>query len=61
VVTWSGQWPLNGWPNVLLTLGLLAWIVARAVCSGYSPVSVFSRGADRRVVAALRHRWRRMR
>lgn len=59
VVTWSGQWALNGWPNVVLTLVLLGWILARAVRSGYSPVGVFSQSADRRVVAALRNRWRR--
>ena len=58
---WSGQWPLNAWPNVLLTAGLMACALYRAVRSGYSPVGVFSTAADRAFVETVQRRWRLLR
>ena len=57
-IQWSGQWPLNGWPNILFTVVLLAYGFRRAVISGYSPVGVFSSGADRAFANAVQNRWR---
>ena len=40
--TWHGQWPLNGWQNILITcifLGVTLWI---ARTKGSSPVELFS-------------------
>ncbi len=54
---WSGQWPLNAWPNVLLTAGLMGYALYRAIRSGYSPVYVFSRTADTVFVETVRRRW----
>jgi len=54
---WSHQWPLNGWPNMLITVALLAWTLARTIRSGVSPVSVFNQKWDATVVAAVRQRW----
>jgi inner membrane protein len=55
---WAGQWELTAWPNVALTVVLLAQVLVRAVRRGYSPVGIFSEAADRAVVATLRARFR---
>jgi hypothetical protein len=54
---WTGQWKLNAWPNVAITVALLCLSVVMAVRRGFSPVDVFSRSADKFVVAALRNRF----
>ena len=53
--TWDGQWALNAWPNLGLTLLLLAITIWLARTRGISPVNLFSTKSDRAVVAAL---WR---
>jgi hypothetical protein len=58
---WSGQWPLNAWPNVLFTAGLMGYALYRAIRSGYSPVDVISRTADTVFVETVRRRWRTLR
>lgn len=55
--SWSGQWPLNAWPNIALTVALLGLVFVRAVRRGYSPVSLFSTRADAVFVATLRSRF----
>jgi inner membrane protein len=57
--SWDGQWPLNDWKNVLLSILLIAWALRLAVRRGYSPVSLFSERADAAVVRTLRDRFRR--
>jgi inner membrane protein len=55
--TWSGQWPLNAWPNLVITavlLGVTLWLAWRR---GYSPLEMFSQRADAVFVDALRHRF----
>lgn len=56
-VAWAGQWELNAWPNVVLTLVALAITFRLAWKRGYSPVGVVSERADRAFVAALRRRF----
>jgi hypothetical protein len=58
-VQWAGQWPLNAWPNVVLTLALIAYAFFRASRSGYSPVGLISANADRVFVETVRARSRR--
>ena len=58
---WSGQWPLNAWPNIAFTVGLLGYAFYRACTAGYSPVGVFSAAGDRAFVAAVQQRWRTVR
>lgn len=53
---WSGQWALNAWPNVVLTVALMGLVMVRAVRRGYSPVGLVSRRGDAAFVAALRAR-----
>lgn len=55
--SFSGQWPLNAWPNIALTLGLLAFVFLRAASVGHSPVSLFSTSAHEAFVAAVQERW----
>ena len=57
-LSWSGQWPLVGWQNTLITAVLLAVAAARATAAGYSPLVLLSEGADAVFVATLRE-WRR--
>ena len=60
-IQWSGQWPLDGWPNMLFTLLLIAFAFFRAIGVGYSPVGVFGTEADRVFVETVRNRWRMFR
>jgi hypothetical protein len=53
----GGQWKLDAWPNIALTIALLFVTVWMAVKRGFSPVDTFSPTADRSVVAALRKRF----
>jgi hypothetical protein len=55
-LTWSGQWALNAWPNILLTLLVLAFTLYLALKRGRSPLEIVSPGADRALVAKLRRR-----
>jgi len=54
--SWSGQWPLNSWENLAITLVLLALTLAIVQKYGRSPVELFSTRADRVVVATIRSR-----
>lgn len=56
-LTWSGQWPLNSWPNFLITGLLLAWAARQALVQGRTPVEMVSLQADRVVVLALKTRF----
>ena len=55
-LTWSGQWELNAWQNVLITgcLYLIAFYLAWK--KGRSPVELISKKVDEALVAMLR-RW----
>ncbi len=56
-LAWPGQWAVNAWPNILVTLLLIALILARGVQRGETPVRLVSARADRAVVEALRRRF----
>lgn len=51
---WSGQWPLVGWQNMLITMALLFIVLRRATITGYSPVALVSVPGDGALVATLR-------
>lgn len=55
--SWSGQWELNAWPNVVITAAALLLTLYLAWLWGFSPVNIFSVKADEAVVAALRSRF----
>lgn len=56
-ITWDGQWPLNGWPNMLLTALALGATLFLAWRRGFSPLEMFSSRADRALVETLRKRF----
>jgi hypothetical protein len=56
-ISWSGQWKLNSWQNILITCGLLLVVLIRSAQIGRSPVEIFSPPADKKVITALRRRW----
>lgn len=56
-LTWSGQWALNAWPNIVLTAILLALALRLAWKRGYSPLEIVSRRLDECVVQTLRSRF----
>jgi inner membrane protein len=60
-IHWSGQWQLSAWPNIAFTLILIGFVFVRAITSGYSPIGVFSAGADRAFITTVRNRWRAIR
>lgn len=57
--TWSHQWPLNAWPNIVITLIALSATFYLAWRRGYSPLEIFSPRADGIFIATLRHRFPR--
>jgi membrane-bound metal-dependent hydrolase YbcI (DUF457 family) len=56
-LAWQGQWEFNAWPNVLLTIVLLALSLYWAWRKGVSPLEIFSPSADQALVTALRGRF----
>lgn len=56
-ITWEGQWAINAWPNVLITLTLLATAFYFAWKRGFSFLSFLSATADRIFVDTLRNRF----
>ena len=56
-LVWRGQWGLNAWPNVLIAIMLLLVTLWLAWRRGFSPLEMFSAGADSSLVAALRRRF----
>ena len=57
--TWSGQWSLNAWPNVVLTVILLLTTFWLSWRKGFSPLEMVSTKADAAFVGALRRRFPR--
>jgi len=54
---WSGQWELNAWPNVVITLAALMATIVLARRRGRSPLGIVSMRADGVLVTALRKRF----
>jgi inner membrane protein len=57
---WSGQWPLNGWQNFVITGILMALTFFWAWKRGYSPIEMVSQKADQAFVDTLRRRFSRI-
>jgi len=58
-LTWQGQWGLNAWPNVVLTVVLLLITFWLAWRRGFSPLEMVSVKADAAFIGALRRRFPR--
>jgi inner membrane protein len=56
-LTWSGQWLLNGWQNILITLIALAMTFELARRHGFSPLELVNKDLDEGFVETLRQRF----
>jgi inner membrane protein len=56
-LSWRGEWGLNAWPNVVITIALLLITLWLAWHRGFSPLEMISVKADASLVAALRQRF----
>ena len=56
-LTWHGQWGLNAWPNVVITIALVLVTLWLAWSRGFSPLEMISAKADAGLVNALRQRF----
>jgi len=56
-LNWDGQWELNAWPNILVSLLLLGITLYLAWKRGHSPLEMISLKADTAFVAQLRKRF----
>lgn len=54
---WSGQWALNAWQNMAITIVMLAVTIVLARQRGYSPLEFISTKWDRAFVDAIRKRF----
>ena len=58
-LSWHGQWALNAWPNLVITIALLLLTLELAWWRGFSPLEMISTKADLVFVAALQKRFPR--
>jgi len=58
-LAWRGEWGLNAWPNLVITMLLLLITLWLAWKRGFSPVEMISSKADAVFVRALRQRFPR--
>lgn len=58
-LTWSGQWRLDSWPNLLITAIALTLTIILAARKGFSPLEIVSASADKKFVETLRRRFTR--
>ena len=56
---WEGQWVLNSWQNLLITIMVMGTSFYLAWKSGYSPLEMVSTKADKGFITALRKRFGR--
>lgn len=56
-LVWSGQWEINAWPNILLTILLLMYSLKLMRDCGYSFLWFFSKRADTAFIQTLRRRF----
>lgn len=57
VLTWSGQWEVNAWPNIILTIILIFLFFRQTRDLGWSPFRLISERADAAFVSTLRNRF----
>lgn len=56
-LSWHGQWGLNAWPNVAITIVLLSITLWLAWYRGFSPLEMISARADAALVTTLHQRF----
>jgi len=55
---WAGQWPLDAWPNFVITAAVICFIGYQACRGGISPLEIFSSRASRAFAETLQKRFR---
>ncbi|MEW6740642.1 MAG: metal-dependent hydrolase [Nitrospirota bacterium] len=55
--TWSGQWELNAWQNIVITAIAICLSIFVSWKRGYSLLELFSQKADRYFIEVLRRRF----
>lgn len=56
-ITWSGQWEINAWPNMVFTVFLIFVFLWQIAKTGFSPLGFVSHEADNVLVETLRKRF----
>jgi hypothetical protein len=56
-LTWAGQWELNAWPNIVITMVVLGITLYQTWKYGRSPLEMISPRADKLLVNGLRKRF----
>lgn len=56
-ISWSHQWPLWAWPNVLFSMGLILFVFIRTISHGRSPLSLVSDRMNHTFVKTVQARW----
>jgi inner membrane protein len=56
-LSWRGQWALNAWQNIIITIAMLSLTLWIGYRSGSSPLELVSDRANSEFVAALRSRF----
>jgi len=56
-LAWGGEWGLNAWPNMAITVALLMVTLWLAWRRGFSPLEMVSARADAALVCAVRRRF----
>jgi inner membrane protein len=56
-LTWTGQWRLDAWQNIVITIALLCVTLWLAWRRGFSPLEMISERADAAFVRTLRQRF----
>lgn len=54
--TWSGQWEINAWPNLVFTIFLIIWFLKQAMDTDFSPIGWISEKADKSFIMTLKNR-----
>jgi membrane-bound metal-dependent hydrolase YbcI (DUF457 family) len=54
--TFSGQWEINAWPNLVFTGFLIGWFLYQSARTGFSPIRFISEKADRVFIDTLQKR-----
>jgi inner membrane protein len=57
--SWQGQWALNAWPNIGITLGLLVVTFYLTWRKGFSPLEMISQPAEAAYMRTFRYRFPR--
>ena len=60
-LSWSGQWQINAWPNVTITIILIIFMFSRTITHGHSIVSLFNQQAHIVFVQTVQTRWKKIR